>query len=148
MVLIRRIISEPRGLDKLVLNNQEFAPGKYSHGDLTAFATMVGTLWNRVVPLLEQSNASKRLLQDLQNLALLCELLCKLSRYIRSSIYICRVKPRQNKRSYPVGYEHGWTRILIRPSNLTPLVQSTLRIRLDSERRSRYAMFIYGRSPD
>lgn len=74
MTMIHPAISEPRGLDKLVSNNQDFVPGKYSHGDLQYFAIMIGALQKRVVPLLDQGNANKSLLQDLQNLALICEL--------------------------------------------------------------------------
>lgn len=73
MALIRPAISVPRGLDKLVLNNQDFIPGKYSHGDLKSFAILIGNLQKKVIPLLDQAKLSKSRLQDLQNLALICE---------------------------------------------------------------------------
>jgi hypothetical protein len=73
MALILSAISEPRGLDQLVLNNQEFMPGTYSHGDLKFFAIMIGALQKSVVPLLDKGISNKGLLQDLQNLALICE---------------------------------------------------------------------------
>ena len=73
MAYIRPAISEPRGLDKLVLNNQDFIPGKYSHGDLKSFTIMIGSLQKKVVPLLDQGKANKNRLQDLQNLALICK---------------------------------------------------------------------------
>ncbi|KAF8588895.1 hypothetical protein K439DRAFT_543610 [Ramaria rubella] len=73
MALIRPVISEPRGLDKLVQAEQDFIPGQYSHGDLKFFTTMIGTLHKKVVPLFEQGTAGKSLLQDLQNLSLISE---------------------------------------------------------------------------
>lgn len=72
--MIHPVISAPRGLDKLVMNQQDYLPGKYSHGDMKFFAMMSGTLQKKVVPLLNQGASYKNLLQDLQNLALICEL--------------------------------------------------------------------------
>jgi nucleoporin NUP159 len=70
--VVRSIISEQRGLDKLVQNNQEFIPAKYSLGELKSFTAMIDRLRSKVSPLLEQGDADKSLLQELQNLALIC----------------------------------------------------------------------------
>ncbi|KAF8484376.1 hypothetical protein JB92DRAFT_1573691 [Gautieria morchelliformis] len=112
MAVILPAISEPRGLDTLVLNNQEFVPGKYSHGDLKSFAIMIGALQKTVVPLLDQGKSNKGLLQDLQNLALISETKQEeLSRWARAQEdpeHAKTLKPRA------LGPEHSENQIRLR----------------------------------
>lgn len=65
-------IQTPRGLEKLVQNNNDFVPGKYSFGDLDPFKSLISKLHEKIRLLLAEGKVDKLLLAELQNLALIC----------------------------------------------------------------------------
>ncbi|KAF8515382.1 hypothetical protein BU17DRAFT_14223, partial [Hysterangium stoloniferum] len=121
-------------------------PAQYSLGELKSFTVMIDKLRSKVAPLLDQGHADRRLLQELQSLALISEAKQEeLSRWVRARNdpeFAKTIKPRT------LGPEHAENQVRLRKA-----LQSThervqqcedqmesLKKRLDQEKTGRMTL--------
>ncbi|KIJ52655.1 hypothetical protein M422DRAFT_26225 [Sphaerobolus stellatus SS14] len=106
------ILSGNRGMEAVTRGEIDFKPGTYSLGESKTFRILLDRLRKDVASLLEQGKAEKRLLQNLQNLALISETKKEeLARWVRAREdpdFAKTLKPRS------LGPEHAENQINLR----------------------------------